>query len=61
MVDVEERSLCALEHDQVTGIQTLVHDPRRVGDVGLEPVPVRQVLLRHRLQIERRILGVGTQ
>ena len=41
--------------------QRLVAEQRRVGDVGLEPVPVGDVLLGHRVQVERRVLRVRAQ
>ena len=41
--------------------QGLVAELGRVGDVGLEPVPVGDVLLGHRVQVERRVLGVRPQ
>src|SRR3712207_7834540 len=36
-------------------------EPRRVGDVLLDPVPVGEVLLGHRLQVEPRVLDERAQ
>ena len=33
VVDVEQRALGALEHDRLAGVEPLVHEPHRVGDV----------------------------
>ena len=39
----------------LAGVESLGHEPRGVGDVLLEPVPVGEVLLGHRLQVEPRV------
>ena len=41
--------------------ERLVAEQRGVGDVRLEPVAVGDVLLGHRVQVERRVLGVRAQ
>ena len=56
MVDVEHRALGALEDDLLAGVEQLPHQLRGVGDVLLQAVAVDQVLLGHRVQVERRIL-----
>jgi hypothetical protein len=61
VVDVEQRALRALEQDEPAAVQRVPDDALGVRDEGLEPVPERAVLLGHRVQVERRILGVGPQ
>ena len=61
VVDVEHRALRALEHDRAALLERLVAEQRGVGDVRLEPVPVGDVLLGHRVQVERRVLRVRAQ
>jgi hypothetical protein len=54
VVDVEQRALRALEHDQPAVVEVLPGEPRGVGDVLLDPVAVGHVVLGHPLQIEVR-------
>ena len=61
MVDVEQRPLGSLEHDQVAAVEALQHEPRGVRDVALDPVAVVEVLLGHRLEVEARVALVGAQ
>ena len=42
-------------------LERLVAEQRRVGDVRLEPVAVGDVLLGHRVKVERRVLRVRAQ
>ena len=37
MVEIEERGLRAFEQHVLAGLERLVHEADRVGDVGLEP------------------------
>ncbi len=61
MVDVQHGPLGALEDHQFTGVEHLPHQLGGVGDVFLQPVPVGQVFLGHRVQVEGRILLKGPQ
>ncbi len=61
VVDVEHRALRPLEEDDAPGLEQVPGQLRRVGDVALELVAVGQVLLGHRVQVERRIPGVRAQ
>ena len=61
MIDVEQRSLCSLEQDRAALAKRLVAEQGGVRDVWLEPVPIGDVLLRHGVKIERRVLGVRPQ
>ncbi len=45
MVDVEQRALAALEEDDLAGVDGVVEDERRVGDVVLELRGVAEQLL----------------
>ena len=56
MVDVEHRPLRALEDDLLAVVEHVPHQLRGVGDVLLEAVAVGQVLLGHRVQVERGVL-----
>ena len=56
MVDVEHRALGALEDHLLAVVEQLPHQFRGVGDVLLEAMAVGQVLLGHRVQVERRVL-----
>ncbi len=61
MVDVQQRALSALEHDGSAAVEHVPRQARGVGDVLLDPVPVGQVVLGHRLQVELGGLGVGAE
>jgi hypothetical protein len=62
VVDVEHRALRALEqHDRLVLLERVPDQPRAVGDLGLELVAVGDVLLDHRVQVERGVAGVGAQ
>ena len=61
VVDVEQRALGALEEDGAAAVEHVPREPRRVGDVLLDPVAVGQVVLGHRLQVELGRLGVRAQ
>ena len=61
MVDVEQRALRALEDHVAAGVQHVPGQAGGVGDVLLDPVPVGQVVLGHRLQVELRGLGERAQ
>jgi hypothetical protein len=51
----------SLEEHGATAVERLPAQPRRVGDVGLEAVAVGEVLLRHRVQVDRRVLRERAQ
>ena len=55
VVDVEQRGLRALEDHELLVVERAVQQRGGVGDVLLEPVAVEQVLLGHRLQVERGV------
>ena len=55
VVDVQQRGLRALEDHELLVVERAVQQRSRVSDVLLQAVPVEQVLLGHRVQIERRV------
>ncbi len=55
MVEVEEGRLGALEDHRLLAIERVPAELRGVGDVGLEPVAVVDVLLDHRVEVGTRI------
>ena len=61
VVDVQQRALGALEDDAAAGVQHVPRELGRVGDVLRDPVPVGQVVLGHRLQVELGRLRVRAQ
>ena len=61
VVDVEQSALGTLEHHEAALVEHAPRDRRRVGDEGLEPVPVGPVLLGHRVKVELRQLRVRPQ
>ncbi len=61
VVEVEEDALRPLEEDLLAGVQRVPAELCGVGDVRLQAVAVGHVLLGHRVQIERRVLGVRAQ
>jgi hypothetical protein len=61
VVDVEQRSLGALEEHRPALVEEPVGHRRGVGDVLLEPVAVGEVLLGHRAQVEPHVALVGPQ
>jgi hypothetical protein len=56
VVEVEQRSLRALEQDAVAAPERLVDEQRRVGDVRSQPLRERLVRRRDLLQLERLVL-----
>ena len=56
VVDVQHRSLRALEDHRLAVVEHLPHQLRGVRDVLLQAVAVGQVLLGHRVQVQRRVL-----
>ena len=61
MVDVEHRGLGALEEDVAAVVEHVPGEAGGVGDVLLDAVPVGQVGVGHRLQVELRRLGERAQ
>jgi hypothetical protein len=61
VVEVEHRALGALEEDGAIVVQNVPAELRGVGDVGLEAVPVGDVGVCHRVQVELGVLGEWTQ
>ena len=61
VVDVEQRPLGALEDDVPAAVDHVPGQPRGVRDVLLDPVPVREVVLGHGLEVELRRLRVGAE
>ena len=54
VVEVEQGSLSALEDHGAAAVERVPEDVGRIGDEGLDPVPVAQVLLGHRVKVEAR-------
>ena len=61
VVDVQQRALRALEEDVVAGVQDVPGELGGIGDELRDPVPVGEVVLGHRLQVELRRLRVRAQ
>ena len=61
MVEVEQGSLSALEDHRAAGVERVPEDVGGVGDERLDPVPVAQVLLGHRVEVEAWVLGEWPQ
>jgi hypothetical protein len=59
VVEVEQGGLGALEDHRLVAVERFPAEPRRVGDVRLQAVPVADVLLGHRVQVEARVGGVA--
>ena len=61
VVDVQQRALGALEEHVLAAVEHVPGEPRGVGDELRDPVPVGEVVLGHRLQVELRRLRVRAQ
>ena len=61
VVEVEHGALGPLEEDSAVGVECLPAELCGVGDVRLEAVPVGEIGLDHRVQVELRILGEGPE
>ena len=51
MIEVEERPLRAFEEDRAAFVHPVVQEQRRVGDVGGEPLPLSEGLVRDRFRL----------
>ena len=61
VVEVEQGRLGALEDHRPVGVQGVPAELGGVGDVGLQPMPVVDVFLDHRVQVQARVRHAGNR